>query len=39
LRIGIVGCARGPELFTMINILGTEEVHKRTEAVIAAVEG
>jgi glutamyl-tRNA synthetase len=39
LRIGIVGCARGPELFTMIDILGTEEVHKRTEAVIAAVEG
>jgi len=39
MRIGIVGCARGPELFTMINILGTDEVHKRTEAVINAVEG
>ena len=39
LRIGIVGAARGPELFTMINILGVPETRKRTEAVIAAVEG
>ena len=39
LRIGLVGAARGPELFTMINVLGVEETHKRTEAVIAAVEG
>ena len=39
LRIGLVGTARGPELFSMINVLGVEETHKRTEAVIAAVEG
>ena len=39
LRIGIVGAARGPELFTMINILGVPETRKRTEAVIKAVEG
>ena len=39
LRIGLVGAARGPELFTMISVLGVEETHKRTEAVIAAVEG
>ena len=39
LRIGLVGAARGPELFTMIGILGLEETHKRMEAVIAAVEG
>ena len=30
--------ARGPELFTMIGLLGVEETLKRTEAVIAAVE-
>ena len=39
LRIGLVGAARGPELFTMISVLGVEEARKRTEAVIAAVEG
>ena len=39
LRIGLVGAARGPELFTMIGLLGLEETLKRTEAVIAAVEG
>ena len=39
LRIGLVGAARGPELFTMINVFGVEETRKRTEAVIAAVEG
>ena len=38
LRIGLVGAARGPELFTMIGLLGVEETLKRTEAVIAAVE-
>ena len=39
IRIGLVGAACGPELFTMISVLGVEETHKRTEAVIAAVEG
>ena len=39
LRIGLVGAARGPELFTMISVLGVEETRKRTETAIAAVEG
>lgn len=35
LRIALVGTARGPELFTMIDVMGIEEVHKR---VIKAIE-
>ncbi len=39
LRIAIVGTARGPELFTMINTIGVEEVHDRVQRAIAIVEG
>ncbi len=39
LRIAIVGTARGPELFTMIDLIGVDEVHVRTERAIAVVEG
>lgn len=38
LRIAIVGTARGPELFTMIDVIGVEEVHARVERAIATVE-
>ena len=38
LRIAIVGEAKGPELFTMIDILGTDEVHRRVEKAINIVE-
>lgn len=38
LRIAIVGAAKGPELFTMISLLGTAEVHNRIEAIISKVE-
>jgi len=39
LRIAIVGTAKGPELFTMIEVIGVEEVVKRTLQAIEAVEG
>lgn len=38
LRIAIVGTAKGPELFTMIEAIGVEEVTKRTERAIATIE-
>jgi len=38
LRIAIVGAARGPELFTMIELIGVEEVKTRAERAIAVVE-
>ncbi len=38
LRIAIVGTARGPELFTMINLIGVDEVVKRVDRAIAIVE-
>ena len=37
LRIAIVGTAKGPELFTMIDIIGIEEVHNRTMRAIETV--
>ena len=36
-RIALVGTARGPELFTMIELMGTEEVHRRIERAVAVV--
>lgn len=39
MRIAIVGTARGPELFTMIELIGVEEVHQRVERAIKAIEG
>ena len=36
-RIALVGTARGPELFTMIELMGTEEVHRRIERAVAIV--
>lgn len=39
LRIAIVGTARGPELFTMIELIGVDEVHQRVERAINAIEG
>lgn len=38
LRIAIVGAARGPELFTIIELIGVEEVKTRAERAIAVVE-
>lgn len=38
LRIALVGTARGPELFTMINLMGVDEVVKRVERAIEVVE-
>ncbi len=37
LRIAIVGTARGPELFTMIDVIGIEEVHQRVMRAIEIV--
>jgi glutamyl-tRNA synthetase len=37
LRLAIVGAARGPELFTMIELIGVDEVVKRTERAIEAI--
>lgn len=37
LRIALVGTARGPELFTMIDVMGIEEVHKRVMRAIEVV--
>ena len=37
LRIALVGTARGPELFTMIDVMGIEEVHKRVMRAIEIV--
>ena len=37
LRIALVGTARGPELFTMIDVMGIEEVHKRVMKAIEVV--
>lgn len=39
LRLAIVGAARGPELFTMIELIGLEEVDARVEKAIAVIEG
>ncbi len=38
LRIAIVGAAKGPELFTMIELIGTAEVHQRIETIIQKIE-
>ncbi len=37
-RIALVGAARGPELFTMIELIGTGEVHRRVERAIEVVD-
>ncbi len=37
LRLAIVGAARGPELFTMIELIGVDEVVKRTERAIEVI--
>ncbi|MBR6162216.1 MAG: glutamate--tRNA ligase [Bacteroidales bacterium] len=37
LRLAIVGAARGPELFTMIELIGVDEVVARTERAIEAI--
>ena len=36
-RIALVGTARGPELFTMIELMGTEETHRRIQRSIEVV--
>ena len=36
-RIALVGTARGPELFTMIELMGTEETHRRIERATEVV--
>ena len=36
-RIALVGTARGPELFTMIELMGTEETHRRIQRAIEVV--
>lgn len=36
-RIALVGTARGPELFTMIELMGTEETHRRIQRAIKTV--
>lgn len=36
-RIALVGTARGPELFTMIELMGTEETHRRIQRAIENV--
>lgn len=36
-RIALVGTARGPELFTMIELMGTEETHRRIQRAIETV--
>lgn len=38
LRIALVGTARGPELFTIIELLGVEETIRRAEKAISIVE-
>lgn len=38
LRLAIVGAARGPELFTMIELIGVEEVDARVEKAIKIIE-
>lgn len=38
LRLAIVGAARGPELFSLIEVLGVEEVVARTERAIRVIE-
>lgn len=38
LRLAIVGAARGPELFTMIELIGLEEVDARVEKAIKIIE-
>ncbi|MBQ4442724.1 MAG: glutamate--tRNA ligase [Bacteroidales bacterium] len=37
-RIALVGAARGPELFTMIELIGTGEVHRRVERAVEVVD-
>lgn len=37
LRIALVGTAKGPELFTIIDLMGMEEVHNRTMRAIETV--
>lgn len=37
-RIALVGTAKGPELFTMINLLGVDEAVRRVERAIDVVE-
>ena len=39
LRIALVGTAKGPELFTIIDLLGVEEVHSRIMKAIQVIEG
>ena len=38
LRIALVGTAKGPELFTIIELLGVEETLRRAEKAISVVE-
>ncbi len=37
LRIAIVGAAKGPELFTVIDLIGIDETHRRIVRAVAAV--
>ena len=36
-RIALVGTARGPELFTMIELMGTEETHRRIQRAVETI--
>ncbi len=37
LRIAIVGAAKGPELFTVIDLIGIDEVHRRITRAVTSV--
>ncbi len=37
LRIALVGTARGPELFSIIELMGVDEVHRRVERAVEVV--
>lgn len=38
LRIAIVGAAKGPELFTVIDLIGIDEIHRRIARAVAAID-
>lgn len=38
LRIAIVGAAKGPELFTVIDLIGIDETHRRIVRAVAAID-
>lgn len=38
LRIAVVGAAKGPELFTVIDLIGIDEIHRRIARAVAAID-